>query len=87
MPGPAQRVAAEAGVLLRSVWGGWVIYHPSQAPTADLDGSTSDTSAMRSDQREGWGERPLTTYVMWYRKRFGFFQGAWSGRPSWRFAS
>ncbi|MDQ1065732.1 DNA polymerase-3 subunit epsilon [Streptomyces canus] len=46
-------VAAKAGVLLRSVWGGWVTYHPSHAPTPDPDGTTSDTSAMRSNQRDG----------------------------------
>ncbi|CAM5396683.1 hypothetical protein SALBM311S_10553 [Streptomyces alboniger] len=46
-------VAAAAGVLLRSVWGGWVTYHPSHAPTPDPDGTTSDTSAMRSNQRDG----------------------------------
>ncbi|MFG2601024.1 hypothetical protein [Streptomyces sp. NPDC048462] len=46
-------VAAEAGVLLRSVWGDWVVYHPAHAPTPDTDGTTSDASALRSNQRDG----------------------------------
>jgi len=46
-------VAAEAGVLLRSAWGGWVVYHPAHAPAPDPDGTTSDTSAMRPNRRDG----------------------------------
>lgn len=46
-------VGAEAGVLLRSAWGGWVVYHPAHAPTPDPDGTTSDASALRSNQRDG----------------------------------
>lgn len=46
-------VAAEAGVLLRSLWGNWVVYHPAHAPTPEPDGTTSDASAMRPNQREG----------------------------------
>lgn len=46
-------VAAEAGVLLRSAWGRWVVYHPTHAPAPDPDGTTSDVSAMRPNRRDG----------------------------------
>ncbi|MFI6281584.1 hypothetical protein [Streptomyces sp. NPDC050988] len=46
-------VAAEAGVLLRSVWGNWVVYHPGHAPAPDPDGTTADASALRPNQRDG----------------------------------
>ncbi|MFE7484181.1 hypothetical protein [Streptomyces sp. NPDC057552] len=46
-------VEAEAGVLLRSAWGRWVVYHPAHAPAPDPDGTTSDVSALRANQRDG----------------------------------
>ncbi|MFI5663763.1 hypothetical protein [Streptomyces sp. NPDC051684] len=48
-----EQVAAEAGVLLRSAWGRWVVYHPGHAPPTDPDGTTSDPSALRPNQRDG----------------------------------
>ncbi|MER5961002.1 hypothetical protein [Streptomyces sp. NPDC002057] len=45
-------VEAQAGTLLRSAWGGWVVYHPAHAPEPDPDGTTSDPSALRANQRE-----------------------------------
>ncbi|MFI6639612.1 hypothetical protein [Streptomyces sp. NPDC050504] len=46
-------VEAGAGVLLRSVWGGRVLYHPDHAPVPDADGTTSDVSALRPNRRDG----------------------------------
>ncbi|MFF4867612.1 hypothetical protein [Streptomyces sp. NPDC000961] len=46
-------VEAGSGILLRSAWGRWVVYHPEHAPVPDADGTTSDASAMRSNQRDG----------------------------------
>lgn len=48
-------VPAKAGVLLRTVWGSWVTYHPVHAPTPDPDGTTSDTSAIRPIRETGSG--------------------------------
>jgi DNA polymerase-3 subunit epsilon len=46
-------VAPEAGVLLRSRSGSWVVYHPHHAPEAGPGGVTADVSAMRPNQRDG----------------------------------
>ncbi|MFJ9088167.1 hypothetical protein ACIRL3_37740 [Streptomyces sp. NPDC102384] len=48
-----EQVEAETGTLLRSAWGRWVTYHPAHAPTPDPDGTTSDPSALRPNQRDG----------------------------------
>ncbi len=59
-------------MLLRSVWGGWVTYHPSHAPTPDPEGTTSDTSAMRSNQRDGECETCGSVVPAWHsRARLG----------------
>ncbi|MFE3073525.1 hypothetical protein [Streptomyces sp. NPDC059247] len=46
-------VPAESGVLLRSLWGSWVTYHPEHMPAVEPDGTTSDPSALRVNQRDG----------------------------------